>query len=355
MMLLPLQVKIGSHRYPVIIRRGALAALGERMAEEAQGARVFVVTDETVWAIHGKAVAGALTAAGIGFHVEAVPPGEQSKSAEALFRLYSAMVRQGFTRADWVLTVGGGVVGDLGGMAAATFLRGMNYAQVPTTLLAQVDSSIGGKVAIDIPEGKNLVGAFHQPRFVLIDPDVLDTLPEEQFACGMAEVIKHAAIADEGLFKKLEQHAGRDALRKRMPEVIRANLMIKRAVVQRDERDNGPRMMLNFGHTIGHAIEQQAGFSGITHGEAVSKGMCHITRVSEALGLTEPGTAERLSALCQKFGLPVELPDASRESLMEAILRDKKVRGGTMTLVLLRKIGDHFLHTIHTEEMGRFL
>jgi 3-dehydroquinate synthase len=246
-------------------------------------------------------------------------------------------------------------VGDLGGMAAATFLRGMNYAQVPTTLLSQVDSSIGGKVAVDIPEGKNLVGAFHQPRFVLIDPDTLDTLPDIQFASGMAEVIKHAAIADEGLFRKLEQHAGREALRRRIPEVIRENLVIKRAVVQRDERDSGPRMMLNFGHTIGHALEQQAGFTGITHGEAVSRGMCHITRVSEALGLTEPGTAERLAALCIKFGLPVELPDGSRESLLEVILRDKKVRGDTMTLVLLKQIGTHFLHTIRTEEMGRFL
>ncbi len=355
MNLLPLQVRTGGHRYPVVIKRGALNTVGERLAEAAPGARVFVVTDQTVWAIYGNAVEASLTAAGVAFHMEAVQPGEQSKSAETLFGLYSAMAKQGFSRADWVLTVGGGVVGDLGGMAAATFLRGMRYAQVPTTLLAQVDSSIGGKVAVDIPEGKNLVGAFHQPMFVLIDPDTLDTLPDEQFACGMAEVIKHAAIADEGLFRKLEKFAGREALRKHLPDVIRENLIIKRDVVQRDERDNGPRLMLNFGHTIGHALEQKAGFAGITHGEAVAKGMCHITRVSEALGLTEPGTADRLAGLCLKFGLPVELPDTSRQSLIEVILRDKKVRGGTITLVLLKQIGSHFLHTIQTEELGRFL
>ncbi len=355
MIHLPLQVKIGSHKYPVTIKRGSLNMVGERLAEAAPGARVFVVTDQTVWTVYGKAVEASLHAAGAAFHVEAVPPGEQSKTADVLFGLYSQMAKQGLSRSDFVLTVGGGVVGDLGGMAAATFLRGMRYAQVPTTLLAQVDSSIGGKVAVDIPEGKNLVGAFHQPMFVLVDPDTLDTLPDEQFACGMAEVIKHAAIADEGLFRKLERFAGREELRKHMPDVIRENLLIKRDVVQRDEKDNGPRMMLNFGHTIGHALEQQAGFTGLTHGEAVSRGMCHITRISEGLGLTEPGTAERLAGLCLKFGLPVELPEVSRESLLDVILRDKKVRGGMITLVLLKQIGSHFLHTIQTEELGRFL
>lgn len=355
MTLFPLQVSAGGKRYPVIIKRGVLSTVGERLAEDAPGARVFIVTDETVWAIYGKPIAAALEAQKISFHVEAVPPGEQTKSIESLTRLYAAMAAQNYSRSDWVLTVGGGVVGDLGGMAAATFLRGMSYAQVPTTLLAQVDSSVGGKVAVDIPAGKNLVGAFHQPRFVLIDPDVLDTLPDSQFASGMAEVIKHAAISDEGLFKKLEKYSGRQGLNKHLPEVIRQNIVIKRAAVQNDERDNGNRMTLNFGHTIGHGLEQQAGFTGITHGEAVSKGMCHITRVSEALGLTQPGTADRLAALCRAYGLPVELPDASRESLLEVILRDKKVRGETITLSLISQIGKCFLHTIRTEEMGRFL
>lgn len=355
MNILPLIVKAGSSRYPVHIRRGALSAVGAKVAESAQGARIFVVSDETVWSIYGKPFSGSMDTAHVAFQHIAVPPGEQSKSAEALFKLYSAMAQGSFTRSDWVLALGGGVVGDLAGTAAATFLRGLNWALVPTTLLSQVDSSIGGKVAVDIPEGKNLVGAFHQPKWVLIDPDVLDSLPDDEFACGMGEVIKHAAIADAGLFKELEMHRGRQEACRHLPEIIRKNLVIKRNAVGRDERDAGPRMTLNFGHTIGHALEKQAGFAGLTHGEAVAIGMCHITRVSEALGLTLPGTAERLSALCKAYNLPVELPEGARDSLPETIALDKKNRGGALTLVLLKEIGKCFLHTIKAEEMGRFL
>lgn len=355
MNILPFIVKAGAARYPVYIKRGALASVGEKFAEAAKGAKAFVVSDETVWSLYGKAVSESLAAAGVEYaHFEA-PPGEPSKSAEMLFRLYSEMAKGNFTRSDWVLAVGGGVVGDLAGMAAATFLRGMPWALAPTTLLSQVDSSIGGKVAVDIPEGKNLVGAFHQPRFVLIDTDALESLPDEQFACGMGEVIKHAAIADAGLFKELEAHPNREALRRRMPEIVRRNLSIKRGVVGRDERDEGPRMALNFGHTLGHALEKEAGYGALTHGEAVAIGMCHITRVSEALGLTAAGAAARLSALCQAFGLPAELPEGAKETLPEAIARDKKTRGDTLTLVLLSEIGKCFLHTIKVEEVGRFL
>jgi 3-dehydroquinate synthase len=218
-----------------------------------------------------------------------------------------------------------------------------------------VDSSIGGKVAVDIPEGKNLVGAFHQPKAVLIDPDVLDSLPDPEFACGMAEVIKHAAIADAGMFRELEAYRGRQEAHRHLPELIRRNIAIKRAVVGRDEHDNGPRMALNFGHTIGHALEQQSGFTGLTHGEAVAMGMCRITRVSEALGLTAPGTAERLAALCKAYGLLTELPEGAAVGLPAIIARDKKARGGQLTLVLLKEIGKYFLHTIQAEEMGRFL
>jgi 3-dehydroquinate synthase len=353
--ILPFIVKAGAARYPVYIKRGALAGAGERFAEAAKGARAFVVSDETVWNIYGKPVSDSLYAEGVEFKHFEVPPGEPSKSAEMLFRLYSEMAKNNFTRSDWVLAVGGGVVGDLAGTAAATFLRGMPWALAPTTLLSQVDSSIGGKVAVDIPEGKNLVGAFHQPKWVLIDPDALDSLPDEEFACGMGEVIKHAAIADAGLFKELEERPGREPLRKRMPEIIRRNLSIKRGAVGRDERDEGPRMVLNFGHTLGHALEKQAGYGALSHGEAVAMGMCHITRVSEALGLTAAGTAERLSALCKAFGLPTELPEGAKEALPEAIARDKKTRGGTLTLVLLSEIGKCFLHTIQIEEVGRFI
>jgi len=353
--MIPLMVRAGGSRYPVYIKKGSLASVGGRLAAAAMGARIFIVSDETVWRLYGEAMKASLDAAGVAHYDMAVTPGEQSKSGEACFKLYSSMAQQGFTRTDWVLALGGGVVGDLAGMAAATFLRGMPWALVPTTLLSQVDSSIGGKTAVNIPEGKNLVGAFHQPKFVLIDTDVLDSLPDSEFSCGMAEAVKHAAIADVGLFRDLEAHQGRQAVQRHLPEIVKRNLIIKRNVVGRDERDAGPRMALNFGHTIGHALEVQAGFAGLTHGEAVSMGMCHITRVSEALGLTVPGTAERLAALCKASGLPVELPEGAKEALPEAIARDKKTLGGTLTLVLLKEIGKSFLHTIKIEEMGRFL
>ncbi len=353
--MMPLYVHAGGHRYPVHISGSSLGSLGKLLASALPGSRAFIVSDKTVWGLYGEAVRKSLEGAGIRFIEEAVPPGEPSKSAEVLFRLYSVMAREGFSRSDAVVAVGGGVVGDLAGMASATFLRGMRFVQVPTTLLAQVDSSIGGKVAVDIPEGKNLVGAFHQPDFVLIDPDVLESLPDSEFSCGMAEVIKHAAIADAGLFTLLEKCGGRAGLRKRLPAVIRKNLAIKRAVVNRDERDNGPRMMLNFGHTLGHALEKQAGFTGLTHGEAVAMGMCHITHVSEALGMTAAGTAERLAKLCAAYGLPAEPPEGFREGMLETMARDKKVRGGSVTLVLLKEIGKCFLHTVRLDEMGRFL
>jgi 3-dehydroquinate synthase len=353
--ILPLVVKAGNAKYPVTIKRSCLGTVGAKLREAARGAKVFVVSDETVWNLYGKPVSDSLNAAGVEFKQLSVTPGETSKSMESLAKLYSAMAQGNFTRSDCVLAVGGGVVGDLAGTVAATFLRGIPWALVPTTLLSQVDSSIGGKVAVDLPEGKNLVGAFHQPRFVLVDPDVLDSLPDREFTCGMGEVIKHAAIADAGLFKELETHAGRQPLHKHLPDIIRKNLVIKRDVVGRDEKDEGPRMVLNFGHTIGHALEKQAGFTGLTHGEAVSIGMCHITRVSEALGLTLPGTADRLSSLCKAFCLPVDLPEGSKDALPEAIARDKKNRSGTLTLVLLKEIGKNFLHTIQAEEIGRFL
>jgi 3-dehydroquinate synthase len=353
--ILPLFVKAGASRYPVHIKRGALSGVGARLAEEAPGARVFVVSDGTVWSLYGNSVSESLEAAGVAFQSVAVPPGEPSKSLERLGALYTELAQGNFTRTDWVLALGGGVVGDLAGTAAATFLRGMPWALAPTTLLSQVDSSVGGKVAVDIPEGKNLVGAFHQPRFVLIDPDVLDSLPDDQFACGMGEAVKHAAIADAAMFRDLEAYGGRAGIRKHLPDVVRRNIVIKRGVVGRDERDMGPRMALNFGHTIGHALEKQAGYGSFTHGEAVAIGMCHITRVSEALGLTLQGTAERLAALCKTYGLPTALPEGAKEALPEAVARDKKNRSGTITLVLLREIGKCFLHTIQLKEIGRFL
>lgn len=346
-----LVVKAGGASYPIHLQRGVLGAAGPLF----MGGRVFILSDETVWGLHGGTFIQSLDAAGVGWQAHIIRPGEPSKTGETLFAVYAALAKGGFSRSDWFCSLGGGVVGDLGGMAAATYLRGMRFAQVPTTLLAQVDSSIGGKVAIDLPEGKNLVGAFYQPSFVVIDPDVLRTLPEEQFASGMGEVIKHGAIADAALFGRLEALGGRGAMERRLPSILAANLKIKRAVVARDERDEGPRMVLNFGHTIGHALEKQAGFVGLTHGQAVAIGMCHITAKSEQMGVTAPGTAARLTALCRAFGLPTRLPQGSRDGLLQTMALDKKVRGGVITVVLLREIGTAELVKINTAELENFL
>ena len=348
-----LLVSTDSGKYPVVIERGCLKTLGSRL--RGLGVQVFIVTDETVWSLYANEVKQALESTAVKFHVEVIPPGEQSKSGDMLFRLYSSLAKQGVTRSDYVLALGGGVVGDLAGMAAATWLRGVRFAQVPTTLLSQVDSSIGGKVAIDLPEGKNLVGAFYQPKFVLVDPDVLQTLPDREFACGMGEVIKHAAIADPILFETLERRPGRAAVSRNLPAIIRRNLAIKRTVVKQDEKDNGPRMMLNFGHTIGHAIEKAAGYTGITHGEAIAIGMCHITARSEAMGITKPGTAARLRSLCEAFGLPSVLVENKRLGLLETMALDKKTRGGSITLALLTDVGQCVLRTVPIDELEMFL
>ena len=349
----PFLVSVESGKYPVFLERGALETLGERM--KTMASRVLVVTDEHVWPLYGPAAQAALQQAAVQADVEVLPAGETTKCAEMLFRLYDRLAELGFTRSDAIVAFGGGVIGDLAGFAAATWLRGVPLVQVPTTLLAQVDSSIGGKVAIDLPQGKNLVGAFYQPRFVLMDPAVVKTLPDREFGCGMAEIIKHGAIADATLFELLERKSGRVSVSGNLAAILKRNLSVKRDAVRHDEQDNGQRMKLNFGHTIGHALERRLGYDTISHGEAVAIGMCHITTRSEALGITEPGTAARLRALCQAFGLPTVLDPEVRGSLLETMMLDKKTRGKSITLALLDKIGSSRLETVALDQLELFL
>lgn len=349
----PFLVSVDSGKYPVFLERGALATLGERL--KAVTNRAFIVTDEHVWPLYGAAALSALQQAGVQAEAEVLPAGETTKCHGMLSRLYDRLAALGYTRSDAIVAFGGGVIGDLAGFAAATWLRGVPLVQVPTTLLAQVDSSIGGKVAIDLPQGKNLVGAFYQPRFVLMDPAFVKTLPDREFGCGMAEIIKHGAIADAALFELLERKSGRVAVSGNLAVILKRNLSVKRDAVRHDERDNGARMKLNFGHTIGHALERRMGYDNISHGEAVAIGMCHITARSEALGLTAPGTAARLRALCQAFGLPTVLNPEWREGLLETMMLDKKTRGSTITLALLDKVGACRLETVALDQLELFL
>jgi len=322
-----------NENYPIHIRTGALAQLGEVASSCVKGRKAIVVTDSNVAELYlGKAVQ-ALKESGFSVASCTIPAGESSKSQKMLFMLYEQFHTAGITRTDLVVALGGGVVGDLTGFAAATYLRGCPLIQVPTTLLAQVDSSIGGKTGIDLPYGKNLAGTFYQPKAVVIDPSVLSTLSRTRMAEGMAEVIKYGCIRDELLFETLER--GTFDLEWILERCIR----IKTTVVQNDEFDIGERMLLNFGHTLGHAIEKVTGFSKISHGEAVAIGMVYASAMGENAGITPAGTTARISLVLARWKLP-QSTDLDFDEIYTAMLSDKKKLSGKLYYVLLKKIGE---------------
>ncbi|MCE5236071.1 MAG: 3-dehydroquinate synthase [Clostridiaceae bacterium] len=317
--------------YEVFVGGGAIGELGPRFQALFPGARAFVAADENALALHGTAVLASLRGAGVTAFSYALPAGEAHKNHETLLKLYAAMAERALTRLDALVALGGGVTGDVAGFAAATYMRGIPCAMVPTTLLSMADSSIGGKTAVNLPYGKNLVGAFSQPRLVLCDTDFIKTLPPREYRAGFAEVIKCAAIADEEAFSRLERGDMSD------DEAVFMALTVKRALVESDERDMGQRRLLNFGHTVGHAVENAAGYA-LLHGEAVAIGMAAMAKIGERLGVTEGGTAQRLSALLQKYGLPVEY-GGDRQRVYESLAYDKKTEGAEVDAVLLQKIG----------------
>lgn len=341
-----LRVRTAAGSYPVYC--------GEELLEQAhkyldkwQGKVAVVVTDSEVSELYSNLLMAQLARAGVRPYLFVIPAGEGSKSQRELFQLYHDFYASELTRGDVVIALGGGVVGDLAGYAAASFLRGVDFVQVPTTLLAQVDSSVGGKVAINLEEGKNLVGAFYQPKMVLADSTVLKSLPPRQFASGMAELIKHGCIRDRELFYSLaEKGKGED-----MPKTIIRSCAIKAKVVGQDERDRGERMILNFGHTLGHALEKVLGYGTLLHGEAVAIGMVMAARWSETLGVAPKGCAGELIRLLQRYDLPTEVPEADWGMVKEAMRGDKKSDGDTINLVLLREIGDAYLQRMTKGEL----
>jgi 3-dehydroquinate synthase len=326
--------------YNIIVERGCLNRLGELAAKRFQpGARAVVVGDSNVMPLYAKQVTRSLGAAGFAAGTFEFKAGEENKRLSTIEAMYRAFADARLTRSDFVVALGGGVTGDMAGFAAATWLRGIRFIQIPTSLLAQIDSSIGGKTGVDIPQGKNLVGAFHQPSLVLIDPDTLKTLPPRFFADGMGEAIKHGCIKNRALFDLI-----RDTdVCSDMEHVIAENLKIKRAAVERDEFDNGERMLLNFGHTFGHALEKLHGYKGLSHGQAVGIGMVMMTKCGEKAGLTEPGTSDEIAAVLRKYGLPT-WDAADVADIVEIAMLDKKSRGGVLNLVMLKKIGESFLY-----------
>lgn len=309
--------------------------------------RVLLLTDDTVEALYAREVAESLTAAGFSIVTHVIPHGEASKSAVCLMDLLEKMATEHLTRSDLLVALGGGVVGDLGGFAAAVYQRGIPCIQMPTTLLAMVDSSVGGKTAIDLAAGKNLCGAFHQPSLVICDTECLNTLPPEILADGMAEVIKYAFISDRSLFDLLQQDTPH------MEEVIRLCVEDKRALVEADETDKGARQLLNLGHTVGHAIEACSDFT-ISHGSAVAMGMVIITRAAVKTGICEAETLNALIALLKKYGLPTECPFTT-EQLYAAALSDKKRTGNSITLVVPYGVADSRLVTVPADALEEYI
>ena len=334
-----LTVALPGRTYNIEIARGLLSQVGERCkALLPKAARLYLVTDSNVAPLYQEQVEKSLTGAGFLVKTKVVPAGESSKNAGQLTELWEDMMVFGLTRTDAVIALGGGVVGDLAGFAAATMLRGVDYIQIPTTLLAQVDSSVGGKVAVDLVAGKNLAGAFYQPKLVLMDPETLTTLPDRVFADGMAEVIKYGCIWDEALFAKLERLGSRAAVMREITDITTACCDIKRQVVEQDELDLGIRMILNFGHTLGHVYEKAYHYETYTHGEAVAAGMVAAAKLGQKLDHTPAGTEERIAALLAAFGLPTAI-EAERTVCETVLGLDKKNQGKTIHFIFLERLG----------------
>lgn len=340
-----LKVNLPGREYNIHIGSGLLEQAGELVRELTSCKKLAIVTDSNVGPIYADKLCKSLQGSGFETMVITVEAGEQSKSLAVLERLYGEMLDFGITRADMIVALGGGVVGDLTGFAAASLLRGIPFVQIPTTLLAQVDSSVGGKVAVNLPHGKNLVGAFYQPKKVIIDTECLRTLTPEILADGMAEVIKYGAISDAELFETLENIKDTEELFAKISEIVYNCCDIKRQVVEDDELDLGGRMILNFGHTFGHAIEKKYGYSGYTHGMGVAVGMVMACERGEREGVTPPGTAERMKKILENYSLPV-MAEISHDELKTAVGVDKKGAGSKINLILLKEIGEALIYPI---------
>ncbi|WP_085442009.1 3-dehydroquinate synthase [Magnetofaba australis] len=336
-----LQVDLGARSYPIEIGQGLLDGLGDGLKPLLKGRQMAVLTTETVAPLYLERAQASLTAAGFDVTPIILPDGETSKSWQALNQVFDVLIGARFERSSTVVALGGGVIGDLSGFAAASLLRGVNFVQVPTTLLSQVDSSVGGKTGINHPLGKNLIGAFYQPKKVTIDIDTLRTLPRRELLAGLAEVIKYGIIWDAELFARLERDL--DAFLALEPtvvaEVIHRCCAIKAEVVSADEREAGQRALLNLGHTFGHAIENLAGYGEILHGEAVAIGMVMAADLSHWLKLCPGNDVARIRELVERAGLPLHAPKHAVEAYMDAMSRDKKVEAGVMRFVLMRGIG----------------
>jgi 3-dehydroquinate synthase len=338
-MIIP--VRLDAHSYLIVVERGALGGVGMRLRDLRVGSRVALVSSPELLRLYGKRVVDSLQTADFAPTVVEVPDGEAAKTLAVAEHCWETFFRAGLERTSTVLALGGGAVGDVAGFAAATYMRGVNFVQLPTTVLAQVDASIGGKTAIDHPHAKNLIGAFHQPRLVVVDPATVMTLSERDFRSGLAEVVKHGVVLDAPYFATLERDTG--PLLSRDPptleRVIGESCRLKAGVVERDEREVDLRAVLNYGHTIGHALEAATRYSVLSHGEAVSLGMVGEARLARRLGLASADTVARQERLLAALGLPTRIGRIDSDAILAAIAHDKKSKDGRVPFVLAPEIG----------------
>lgn len=343
-----LKVDLKDRSYPIIIEKGLINRVSEEIRKVYKGKKIFIITDDNVNKYYGGKISEELKKNDFEVKLLALKPGEETKNFNTLPIVYNELLDFNLTRSDLIIALGGGVIGDLAGFVASTYLRGVDFVQIPTSLLAQVDSSVGGKVAVDLDRGKNLVGSFYHPKCVLIDPEVLNTLDNRFFIDGMAEVIKYGCIKDKQFFDYLEKMENNQQLINNMEVVIHKCCDIKRQVVENDEKDKGERMLLNFGHTLGHAIEQYYNYTKYSHGEGVAIGIYVISKISEEKGLTKKGTSQRIKDILVKYNLPYEL-DVNIEETLEVINLDKKKLGNDLNVIILKEIGNSEIYKTTAE------
>jgi len=344
-----IEVNIPNNSYNIYIEKGLINKVEELIGTVYNGKKVFVITDNNVNEICGKRVENILSKSFDVIKI-VIQSGEESKSLKCLESIYEKLIEENITRKDLIISLGGGVVGDLAGMAASTILRGVPFVQIPTTLLSQVDSSVGGKVGINLAQGKNLVGAFYQPKLVIIDPETLRTLPDRVLADGMAEVIKYGLIQDKELFQLLCKEKTIENLFDELDDIIYTCCKIKANVVSEDECETNIRAILNFGHTYGHGIEKYFEYEKYTHGEAVGLGMIMEAKLGEKLGVTGKGTVAKIIEILKAYDLPTEI-GVEASDIYEFVKRDKKIVDSKIKIILLKEIGECVIHKLDLEEL----
>lgn len=342
------ELKVGKSR--VLIEKGLFENLRHHVLNITEPCKVLILSDETVAKFYIEKLRKNLEKSGFKISEFIIKPGEKSKTLSTATKIYEKMAADFFSRSDMVVSLGGGVVSDIAGFAAATYLRGIKFVSIPTSLLAQIDASIGGKNGVNLSFGKNLVGTFYRPELVLVDSNFLLTLPQKELRCGIAEAIKCGCIKDEKLFEIFEN----ENFENNLDEIIKRSIAVKKQLAEKDEFDLGERKLLNFGHTLGHAYEKLGNFETFSHGEAVAIGMNEITKISEKLGLTKAGTAERLAEVLKKNSLPVSSSFAKKD-VLKAVLHDKKISGSFIDLAVLKSIGSSFIHRVPCSKIADFL